>query len=563
MEAKRKPRQCLVLNADGRPLSSYPLSIIPSEDAIHAWFRDRVNIVENWDGEFFHSPSTKVPVPKTVILRHYAPVNSHPKFCRRSILLRDRFSCFVAGTRILAADGRQLEIESILPGDRLIDAFGKPVTVVRVGERISDDCVSIKHRGSFERMIVTSDHPFLQDDGHFVQIDKIDITERRGGGMLRMPRIVEYSLPEASVINLSTFLPRDKWFRLRNGRIFCSRHTTAQGTPITIQQSSDLAYLLGLWVAEGHTTKQGCVGLSFCSDEEHTIAEDAKRLLEDLFGVRAWKRVEPENHVCSVRCSSKALALIIEATCGKGAKNKKTPWPLIGPYHADYLRGLFAGDAYFHDERKKIALTMAGQKAILGAQSMLWGFGIHPSLQYLQLDGKLPTLTLVLNARNRSEFMTKIMNKPTEQAEEIYGDESHVYRSLQERERLEGDFIVYNIEVDGSHSYIANGIAVHNCQYCGEKFPSEQLTFDHVTPRSKGGCTTWDNILTACLKCNSGKASNDANLSGRKKDGTYRPLKMPKRPSSAELLRAGLEFLPNEVRENWNDFLYWQVPLLP
>lgn len=42
----------------------------------------------------------------------------------------------------------------------------------------------------------------------------------------------------------------------------------------------------------------------------------------------------------------------------------------------------------------------------------------------------------------------------------------------------------------------------HSCQYCGS---SKHLTLDHVIPRSKGGLHTWDNVVTACEKCNSRK----------------------------------------------------------
>src|SRR3712207_2774753 len=37
------------------------------------------------------------------------------------------------------------------------------------------------------------------------------------------------------------------------------------------------------------------------------------------------------------------------------------------------------------------------------------------------------------------------------------------------------------------------------CQYCGAR---EDLTFDHLVPRSKGGHTTWENVVTACSPCN-------------------------------------------------------------
>ncbi|MBN1912092.1 MAG: HNH endonuclease [Pirellulales bacterium] len=40
------------------------------------------------------------------------------------------------------------------------------------------------------------------------------------------------------------------------------------------------------------------------------------------------------------------------------------------------------------------------------------------------------------------------------------------------------------------------------CQYCGRRFPLGQLSLDHVIPRSRGGMSTWENMVCACLKCN-------------------------------------------------------------
>jgi 5-methylcytosine-specific restriction endonuclease McrA len=103
----------------------------------------------------------------------------------------------------------------------------------------------------------------------------------------------------------------------------------------------------------------------------------------------------------------------------------------------------------------------------------------------------------------------------------------------------------------------------YRCQYCGRRFPTEALTFDHVIARAAGGRTEWTNILTACLTCNGRKGARAANHSGRKGvTGSLRPLKPPRRPRAAELLRAGLEFLPAELREDFGSALYWGVELL-
>ena len=40
----------------------------------------------------------------------------------------------------------------------------------------------------------------------------------------------------------------------------------------------------------------------------------------------------------------------------------------------------------------------------------------------------------------------------------------------------------------------------NQCQYCGKKFPTSELSLDHVVPRSQGGGSTWENIVCACVE---------------------------------------------------------------
>ena len=53
------------------------------------------------------------------------------------------------------------------------------------------------------------------------------------------------------------------------------------------------------------------------------------------------------------------------------------------------------------------------------------------------------------------------------------------------------------------------------CQYCAKSLPEPQLNLDHVIPRQKGGRTTWENIVTSCIRCNTRKANklpHEANM---------------------------------------------------
>ena len=88
------PETCpaLVLNADFRPLSYYPLSIWGWQDAIKAVFLDRVNIVSEYETAV-RSPNFSMRLPSVVSLKSYVKPSRFPAFTRFNVFLRDRFTC--------------------------------------------------------------------------------------------------------------------------------------------------------------------------------------------------------------------------------------------------------------------------------------------------------------------------------------------------------------------------------------------------------------------------------------------------------------------------------------
>jgi len=92
------------------------------------------------------------------------------------------------------------------------------------------------------------------------------------------------------------------------------------------------------------------------------------------------------------------------------------------------------------------------------------------------------------------------------------------------------------------------------CQYCGAR---EELTFDHVVPRSKGGVTTWENVVAACSACNLKKADM--------LPATARmfPARRPYQPTMHDLHQNGRLFPPNYLHKSWMDYLYWDSELEP
>jgi len=93
------------------------------------------------------------------------------------------------------------------------------------------------------------------------------------------------------------------------------------------------------------------------------------------------------------------------------------------------------------------------------------------------------------------------------------------------------------------------------CQYCGGRFSPEHLTFDHVQPRSRGGRTTWENVVTACSECNLRKGDR------LPREIRMFPLMEPVEPSVHRLQDHGRAFPPNYLHRSWGDFLYWDTEL--
>lgn len=86
----------------------------------------------------------------------------------------------------------------------------------------------------------------------------------------------------------------------------------------------------------------------------------------------------------------------------------------------------------------------------------------------------------------------------------------------------------------------------HRCQYCGRSLPSSQLSFDHVLPRSRGGETSWENVVCSCVDCNSKKGGRTP------KEARMKLMREPTKPKHNPLLAMKLG---NPKYECWRTFL--------
>ena len=96
----------------------------------------------------------------------------------------------------------------------------------------------------------------------------------------------------------------------------------------------------------------------------------------------------------------------------------------------------------------------------------------------------------------------------------------------------------------------------HNqCQYCGSRFPTSELSIDHVLPRSQNGPDTWENLVCACVKCNSRKGGRTP------EQARMKLIRKPTQPKRNPLISIRLN---SDKYASWKAFLddaYWSVEL--
>jgi 5-methylcytosine-specific restriction endonuclease McrA len=95
----------------------------------------------------------------------------------------------------------------------------------------------------------------------------------------------------------------------------------------------------------------------------------------------------------------------------------------------------------------------------------------------------------------------------------------------------------------------------NRCQYCGRIHPQRQLNLDHVVPLSRGGTSTWDNVVCACVACNSRKGNRTPREAG------MTLVRAPKRPAGHPILRSGWLGAHYEEWRTFLDVAYWNVEL--
>lgn len=95
----------------------------------------------------------------------------------------------------------------------------------------------------------------------------------------------------------------------------------------------------------------------------------------------------------------------------------------------------------------------------------------------------------------------------------------------------------------------------NRCQYCGRRYPTSELSLDHVIPRSQGGDNSWENIVCACVRCNVRKGGRTPEQAG------MTLVVRPQRPKRSPVLTIKLSDSKYASWKQFLDYAYWNVEL--
>lgn len=423
--------------------------------------------------------------------------------------------CFVAGTRVLMADGTYKPIEGVCAGDRVIDRLGRPAKVLDTFSHEADNLTKVRSASLLSREITTTaDHPFWVfraretcpktgrpnkfdlDKAYYALDSWVGFSQgvhKRAGESY--PCGVAPAWAEAGNLNPS--------------RDFLTKPVSSIEVPHK-DMNANRAFLVGWFLAEGsfmytnaHHDGESGVQFSLCAADEQPVADEIKRLLEIEFGHLFRKNsgvrfIYPESTI-QVELSNIKVAAFFKKWCGKWSWAKKMPAEamlLPKELQATILMNCMHGDGCGTLTSRGYKLGLKSRDLIQQLLFISWRLGLNPT--YAE-TGVLPRYTEKetvggfdiytdpdTGKKSRPGYLLSYTTEDSRALESLgnvkdtlmggqsvrkrtikmANDEgSWILGKIDSVERVPGVETVYNFEVEGDNSYVVEGVVVHNCEH--------------------------------------------------------------------------------------------------
>ena len=384
--------------------------------------------------------------------------------------------CFEKGAPIKTSDGMK-KIEDVKEGDVVFTHTHSYKKVYKTMKRKHDGVIcTINYYGdSRQKIKITGGHPVLavkRQKAEYKNTEwKLDWVESKD-----LEKLDYVAIPiERTVVSQD-----ERFFSVKIGR---GRHP-AKTIQFKISTDKDFFRLVGYYMAEGSVMGKNYLSFTFNKNERKYL-DDVAELLEKYFGKSPLEYKEYKNGISLVLCSTVA-ARIFKQEFNSGAKNKSLPkWLMLEApeKQAEFIKGYWSGDGSFTNKEyswgfkrmfriNTISESLAGQtrdlllRLNIFASINVWNkkaprnnsFVVYVGGTYL---GKFANVVgkNINQSENNSELLLK-----QELLSYAQITENYAFVPIKEiRKETVSDVEVYNFSVAEDESYVAHGIAVHNC----------------------------------------------------------------------------------------------------
>jgi pyruvate formate lyase activating enzyme len=379
------------------------------------------------------------------------------------------------------------------------DSPAGPKRFVRAGQLTTDHLLAVPKQFAFSRPVTinTADllkplvKPFHVE--HTIGRDTLAEVMALSAEGLSSRQIGERIGKEAShVRHLRSKLNRGIWDLERLGEVNADLVIEGEsvrlpkehrpGIPLALVLDVKLAKLLGYYCAEGCVVRSkdrvhsSVLNFSFGHHEE-ALADEVATLLQEVFGVAAQK-VRRETTI-GISVGKASIALCFESLCGHGARTKRVP-PILFEAHRDvteaFLRAYAEGDGSTRPNGLTQIQTVSEELAS-GVAWLALKLGMLPAF-YRQRLGDRPLLGRQVKASPEQFAVNWYFDHHHRKF--MFEDDEYWYVRISDIETFDYDGDVYNLEVEGEPSYLANLMATHNCQ----NWVTSQALRDPVSEKS-------------------------------------------------------------------------------
>ena len=248
----------------------------------------------------------------------------------------------------------------------------------------------------------------------------------------------------------------------------------SQKLPRRISINDSFLRLIGYYLAEGSVITKACKGqLTFSfGAHEHEYINDVINIMKRIFGLEA--KIKKNHNALNIYCYSARLARFFKKNFGTGAKNKRLPhWALLLPIKKQkaLICGLWRGDGHIAKRNGNgkfvtISKTLAHQlKILLMRQKIIFSYLTVP-----ERGMHKENYCIYIRSREAKLQIAKIMGKdslkvPPRKAktQKAWYDDDHFYATVDKVKKTFYHGLVYNLGVEGSHSYVSEAATLHNC----------------------------------------------------------------------------------------------------